>query len=805
MSNRSIHKITTKRLTGVLAVASTFIATPVWAQEAGDISATVAGAVKSQNEKSAEIQTVVVTAQKRKEDVNKVPISISVVGGDQLAAQHIGDYADITRSIPNISFSGGGGGGDAGDGPGLSNIEIRGVSSTAGSATVGIYVDDISMSVANAYSMGSAEPKFFDLDRVEVLRGPQGTLYGASSMGGTLKFITNQPNLKQAETNLYTEVSSTKGGDNSYTANAVFNRPLIPGELALRIGVESGHQGGFINQMSDAGAVINRGINWQDDSVLRMALKWAPTKDLIITPSLFYQKVSTGDNDVSYSQYLIDGQASGVSIPIFSTNKHVREPGVDKLLVPSLTVNYATDFGDLTSVTSYFKRQFVRTQDGSLINSVQLSGYVINNVPLASAIMALPSTVALDNQIQQFSQEVRFASRPYDANVSPLTWLAGAYLANENTRIAEKDTVIGVNDAFAKSGADPTDPDVLANALPVGFPNDGVYSGIYSYHNTQQSVFGEMNYYFVPTLHATLGMRYVRAATDFSNTQDLFYNGGPTAHDSTASGTKSTPKLSLIWEATPTDTVFVSTAEGFRVGGTNPPIPQGLCNLPAPNPLSYNSDSLWSYEVGDKSRFLNNRLTMNASLFYVKWKNMQQDLVLPCDFDYDVNVGDATTYGAELELKAKPVSSVLIDLAGGMTRATLDNSDGANAGVAGAVKGADIPGVPKFNLALTGQYDYSIVGDYQGFVRGAVHWTGTSHGGFFYLPNGLVNPDFNRPAYNTVDFSAGMNWDKWELSLFVKNALNNNIVIQRPIVQTTLGEIYRIAPRTIGVGLSAKF
>ena len=489
--------IPTKRLTIALAVASTLMASTAGAQEADDTA-------KSQNGKSAEIQTVVVTAQKRKEDVNKVPISISVIGGDQLAAQHIGDYADITRSIPNISFSGGGGGGDAGDGPGLSNIEIRGVSSTAGSATVGIYVDDISMSVANAYSMGSAEPKFFDLDRVEVLRGPQGTLYGASSMGGTIKFITNQPNLKEQETNLYTELSSTKGGRSGYTANAVFNEPLIPGELALRLGVQSGHQGGFINQLSDSGAVTNYGINWQDDSVLRLALKWAPTRNLVITPSVFYQKVSTGDTDVSYSQYLIGGQTTGIPIPMFETNKHVREPGVDKLLVPSLTLNYATDYGDLTSVTSYFKREFVRTQDGSLINSVQLSGYIIDNAPLASAIMALPSTVALDNQVQQFSQEVRFASRPYDAQVSPITWLAGAYIANENTRISERDTVLGVNDTFTANGADPTDPNVLANALPVGFPNDGVYSGIYSYHNTQQSVFGSEGNFFVAPVHRTL-------------------------------------------------------------------------------------------------------------------------------------------------------------------------------------------------------------------------------------------------------------------------------------------------------------
>jgi len=207
-------KLRTRRLTIVMAVASAVMSMAAIAQEATTAQEQTASpeavkltgaAAASAASKQSGIQTVVVTAQKRKEDASKVPISISVIGGDELLAQHITDYADITRSIPNISFTGAGGGGDAGDGPGLSNIQIRGISSSAGSATVGIYLDDVSMTQANQYSMGSPEPKFFDIDHVEVLRGPQGTLYGASSMGGTLKFITNQPNTKEESVDFYTE------------------------------------------------------------------------------------------------------------------------------------------------------------------------------------------------------------------------------------------------------------------------------------------------------------------------------------------------------------------------------------------------------------------------------------------------------------------------------------------------------------------------------------------------------------------------------------------------------------------------
>ena len=800
-------KFRARKLARVIATTSPFLAGAAAAQDKlASAPDAAASQPASRNVGSAQIQSVMVTATKRKEDASKVPMSISVIGGDDLTAQHITDYADMTRSIPNLSFSGGGGAGDAGDGPGLSNIEIRGISSSAGAATVGIYQDDVSMSVANAYSMGSAEPKFFDLDHVEVLRGPQGTLYGASSMGGTIKFITNQPDLKEQSFDIYTEASGTRHGGPSYTSNAVLNTPLMPGELALRIGVQKGHEGGYIDQVSPvSGAVIASGINSEDDSVVRLALKWAPTKDLTITPALFYQQVNTGDTDVSYTQILTQGIDTGIALPNYETSKLTREPGHDRLLVPSLTVNHDTSLGDLTSVSSFFQRRFNRVQDGSFIDSTEIGASILNNPGLAGAITALPASVLLNNGVRQFSQEVRLASKGHEPGGSPVTWLVGAYVANQHTDIVENDPVHGINAAFAAYDASPTDPDVLAGALPVGFPDDSSYHASYHYHDRQQAVFGEGSYYFSPTLYATAGLRYLHATEQFDNFQDLYFQQGTSISNTSSSGTKATPKLALTWEVDPGNTVYATAAEGFRVGGTNYPLPVDLCQLSAPTPLSFKSDSLWSYEVGNKSRFLNNRLAVNADLFYVKWKGMQQEIMLPCDFGYNVNVGDAASYGAEVEVKFKPVSSVLLDLSGGMTHAALSNSDAANAGIYGAVKGAAIPGVPRFNLALTGEYSVEVNNSVDGVLRGGVHWTGSSHGGFAFLPNGDPNPDFDRPSYATVDASAGLSWDRWEFSLFGKNLLDNERIIQRPIVQSLQGQVYRIPPRVLGASLSAKF
>ena len=799
-------KFRTRRLIQLIATTSPFLGSGAIAQDKPAATADITTPQPpARNANSDQIQTVVVTATKRKEDASKVPMSISVIGGDELTAQHITDYADMTRSIPNLSFSGGGGGGDAGDGPGLSNVEMRGISSTAGAATVGIYQDDVSMSVANAYSMGSAEPKFFDLDRVEVLRGPQGTLYGASSMGGTIKFITNQPNLKERSFDVYSELSGTRGGGINYTGNAVLNAPLIPGELALRIGVQKGHDGGYIDQVSPVtGAVIASNINTENDSVVRLALKWAPTRNLTITPSVFLQQVDTGDTDVSYTHILTQGIDTGIALPNDETSKLVREPGHDHLVVPSLTLNYGTDVGDLTSVSSFFERKFNRIQDGSFIDSTEI-GASISNPGLAAAVTALPASVMLNNQVRQFSQEVRFASKGYEPGGSPLTWLVGAYVANQHTDIQENDPVHGINAAFAAYGASTSDPDVLLGAIPEGFPGDSSYFASYHYHDRQQAVFGEANYYFTPTLYATAGLRYLHASQGFDNFQDLYFQQGTSISNTNASGTKATPKVALTWVVDSTDTVYASAAEGFRVGGTNYPLPVDLCQLSAPTPLSFKSDSLWSYEVGNKSRFLNNRLAIDADLFYVRWKGMQQELMLPCDFGYNVNVGDAVSYGAEVEIKFKPMASVLLDLSAGVTHAALSNNDAADAGIPGAVDGAAIPGVPKFNLALTGQYSFEVNNNVQGFLRGGVHWTGASHGGFALLPNGDPNPDFNRPAYDTVDASVGLSWDRWEMSLFGKNLFDNDKVIQRPIVQSLQGQVYRIPPRVIGASLSAKF
>jgi iron complex outermembrane receptor protein len=780
-----------------LAAATAVFSPAAWAQAAagGDSAAQA-----RPDTMSDQIQVVRVTAQKREEDPNKVAMSISAVSGAALQAQHVNDITDLTRVVPNISFTAASGNGGAG--PGTSNIEVRGISSSAGAATVGIYLGEVSITVGNVYTMGSVEPKFFDIDRVEVLRGPQATLYGASSMGGTIKFVPNEPDLKEREFRTYVEASTTKGGGANYSANVVVNFPLLADELALRIGAQAQHTGGFINQVDGDGKLLAVNINQIGDQALRLALKWKPIRALTITPSLYYQKVDA--KDIS---------AFNTELPNYQAQKQVREPSRDTLLTPNVTVNWDLGKADLTSSTSYFQRKFDRTQNGSAYNSYSLSTFLTSTVDggtappeLIGAIAALPSAVWLNNKVRQVSQEFRLASKPYDAAVSPWTWLGGVYFSNQHTSIDENDPIFGVNDTFARFGFSSADPDILPGAYPGAFPGDNAFSGSFRFREKQSSVFGEANYYFTPALHATLGARYLKGDSTLNQKNGLYLAGAGNNSSSSLSSKAFMPKYALTWEVDPANTLYTSVAKGFRLGGSNVFVPPTTCgpdlvaNGVENAPATYAPDSLWSYEVGSKSRFLNNRLSLNADVFYVKWKNIQQGVYLPtCGYTYNANAGDAISKGVEFEIKAKPIPGLTLSASGGYVKAELSNDNGLQNGIVGAVAGAQIQGVPKYNAAVNAQYNFAVFGDKSAFVMGSLQWVGAS--------KGSLDPDqtdYQRPAYHTADFSAGMSFNRYDLSVFVKNAFDTDTVIQHPQVASIV-QGYRVPPRSIGMSLAAKF
>ena len=762
-----------------------------------------------------EIARVVITAQKRKEDIRDVPLSVSVLSGEQLQAQQITTVEDLTRNIPNISFSSQGG-------PGLGTVEIRGVSSQAGAATVSVYLDDVSLTTRNLYSQGTAEPRFFDLQDAEILRGPQGTLYGASSLGGTIKFISKQPDLKFFSGSTTETLSYTEKGGVNYEAQGVLNLPIISNRLALRIGVEHGHESGYVDQVDGSGNKIAKGINHDDYTVIKLAAKADLGAGWSITPALFQQQTNTADIDATYS-----------SLPRFETSKTVREPGHDLLSVPSVTVDGDLGFANFTGVLSGYKRRFDRIQDGTSINDPSYAVVGSDNpatlppnlLKLYNELNGLSSEVQLNNKIDQTSLELRLTSKDYDPKGgNPITWIAGAYAQQATTSVYDNEPIPGVQAVFAGLGIDPADTTQFGG-FPGAFANDDSYYSVRHYKDKQESVFGELTFHFSPQLAVTGGLRQLHATQKFTREAlPYFYDGqdpvtpgygGLAPVD--AGWNATTPSLKMNWEVAPDVSLYANASKGFRLGGANRPVPDTpivqdnltLLGLTGPVPKSFAPDSLWSYEVGSKMDLADHRMTLNVAAFLLKWKNIQQDINLSnAGFDYETNVGNATSYGLEMELKARVTPSLTMSTSIGVTHATFDNNytafgavpDGfPDAGTLNVRKGDWVEGVPRASASLGGDYHWALTDAMNAFVRGNVQWTGKSHG--TVVRN---DADYERASYFTADASAGLNWDKWEVTAFVKNLNNNHVEIQHPKVQN-VSEAYYLRPRTIGVSANYEF
>ena len=504
-------------------------------------AASAASSAAQTGPKSMTLEQVVVTAQKRAEDPRKVPLSVSVLTGEAIQDQHVTSLADLSRAVPNLSYS-------TQAGAGLATLEMRGISSQAGSATVSIYLDDVSLTTRNLYSQGTAEPRFFDIDRVEVLRGPQGTLYGASSLGGTIKFISNTPDATRFSGSVNTELSITSHGGTNVMAQGVLNVPLVSNEVALRIGVQGGRDSGYIDQVSPTTlGVTDRGINSTNWGVLKLALKANVGRDWSVTPSLFYQRYKSDDIDAAYlnvGSYQVPSGAATPALGLYQTSKPVREPMTDTLTVPALTVNGDLGFADLTGVLSGYKRRFDRVQDGTSVNVPYIASQVVNPT-LAATVAALPSAVDLANKTDQTSLELRLASKDYDPARGPLTWVGGVYLARTKTQVVDNEPVFGINAAFAAAGADINDPAQLNGSFPGAFTGDSSYYSARHYTDKQVAVFGELTWNFGRTLRATVGLRQLHATQNFTREGDYYYAGGPSTSAIDGSANATTPRFAL--------------------------------------------------------------------------------------------------------------------------------------------------------------------------------------------------------------------------------------------------------------------
>jgi iron complex outermembrane receptor protein len=784
-----------------------------------------------------QLQTVLVTATRREQDIKEIPTSVSAVDGNTLANEHIDNYDDLTRTVPGISFA-------AGAGPGLDNIAIRGVSSTSGSATVGIYIDDVSITVRNTFD-GTVQPKLFDLQRVEVLRGPQGTLFGASSMGGTIRFITNKPDLNEASITGSTDVSYTEHGSVNNDSYAILNLPVIPGTFAIRLGGDISYQSGWINHYAptatgngvgsdgnpiqlyendDTGVLTKKGVNGVVNQVARLSASYVSDFGLSITPEVFYQHTRAGDSAL---YFLNDG--------LYNQDKHVAEPEDDQLFVPSVSLTQAFGPVELTSVTSYFRRAFDRTSDGTLYNSFifanfllppalegpQPPGAPLQPPPTTAQLTATsniigyePSPVVYNTNTNQISEELRITSKE-PANIGiPMYWQAGIYLSDQRQGHIDDEHIANLQADFQQIyGYSIYDSYVGSAAIPgVTYQDDLIYYAHSHYSEKQIAPFGELTFEITPDFKATVGLRYVsaRAAFDFL-AAGYFTLGLPSPYSESAKYSATTPKIALDYALTPQMNLYTSVSKGFRLGGPTGPdpynVPGGPCdqdyaNLGIPGaPLTYGSDSLWSYEIGTKGRYLDNRLSVNAALYRINWSQIQQTIVLPiCGFAFTTNAGDAEVLGSELEVQARLTPDWTAGISAGSTHAYITRTIVPN--IVGL--GEDVLNVPQVNLTASTDYEIPLANDRSMFVRADFPWVGRSHA---YYAATTVPFHFN-PSYGILNASIGLaqrnfaeGHKTFTASLYAKNLLASKKITQYPSV-FQVEEGYTVQPLTVGLYLS---
>jgi iron complex outermembrane recepter protein len=736
------------------------------------------------------LQEVTVTAQKVTESLRDVPISMSVVSADAIERQHIEDIGDITRVVPNFSFSSNGNAGG-------SILEMRGISSAAGASPVAIYVDDVSITERlTGGSLGQPEPKLLDMQQIEVLRGPQGTLYGASAEAGVLKFRSNPVDLRSFDASGLAEGSYTHDGGANYRANGVLNLPLVDGLFGLRIAAENDRNSGFIDRYSpDTGLRVAANVNDVEDTVARLSLEARPLEALSITASLFYQRSLYGSTNTVT-----------LGLAALSNDSYVADSGANKLLVPSLKISLDTGWSELTSITSDYTRSSPSQYDGTVFNSVYIGDCILDgacggapipdlNGSLSGSIIdALPSPAYDTSFSRVISQELRLNSRSYEAGGFPLTWVMGLYYQKSDDHHGDYEYIPLFNSVFSRYYGTALLDEIFGGPLPNGL----IYYGTYRFGEKQYSAFGDLTWHLNDALRASVGLRYLSATFDVTQAAGGFFAGGSSGFTAQSRDHAVTPKATVEYQLTSSDMVYATASKGFRLGGPNAPLPsfcgQDLAGFGlSAAPQGYDHDSLWNYELGAKLR-PNDRIAVDAAAFYDRWSQLQQAFYLPdCGSSFTTNVGAAQSYGGELQVSARPLEGVTVALAGGYTNARLTETLAA----AGLSRGTRIEGVPDWSGTASIEYERPLAGEWFGAIRGDYSYVGESHGSLI-----ATDPDYYRRSYGIAGARISARVRNWEIAVFAKNLFNDQKIIQTPDHASVPTGLV-LTPRTVGLSIDA--
>lgn len=802
---------------------------------------------------SGGLSEVVVTATRREERLKDVPISVSAFSQEKLDTQGLRNIDDLTRLSPGIAFQRNGNGSSANYNDENSDINIRGIDSQAGTSTTGIYIDDTPIQSRHiGFGAVNAFPALFDLDRVEVLRGPQGTLFGAGAEGGVVRFITPQPSLTKDSGYVRSEVASTDHGGASFELGAAAGGPIIDNVLGFRVSASIRRDGGWVDRASYTlnpptdpttfnlqtpvlGNVTERHANWQETMTVRGALKWAVNDDVTVTPSVYYQKLHINDT-ASYWTAL-----SNPTDNRYYNGNALHDPSFDPFWLAAVKVDWNLGFAQLTSNTSYFERHQHSTSDYTQYLRATYASFAQPGLPSIYPQPGDAGYATFGDDQQNWYEEIRLSS---DSS-GQLVWNSGVFFSHLNENIPESifdNTLRQEILAFPGPGGGYD----LCGTLDC--PNGRIFHGpINRVIDKQVALFGEVTWKFTDTLKLTGGLRVSKV--DFTGST---YSGGPflgtpdAPTSASASEKPITPKGVLSWQPDRDNLYYLSASKGYRVGGVNVGVGT-ICEgdlatlgLPTnPNgshqvPNRFSSDNLWSYEVGGKNTFFDHKLQINSSLFWIDWRNIQQNVYLPsCGEQFTANLGHVVSRGGDIDIQLKPIESVFLELTVAYTDAKFTKSSCAGAlsfdAALGACNGPTVANPAAAPHPIVSEGD-RLLGSPWNFTASAektfTGWSGADpylHADFQYSTaqtallqgtdqrNALFDTTLHGlPISKNLQLRGGFRWNGYDVSLFADNVLNQHpeMFISRDLAIDTVDKLYfgrGVRPRTFGLTATYRY
>jgi iron complex outermembrane receptor protein len=740
---------------------------------------------------SGALQEIIVTATKQAEPLSKVPVSISAYNQQTLDLVGAKTMADIAAVSPGVDFNTDWFAGS------LTNIAIRGIRPALGTAaTTALYIDDtpVQTRITGNSSFGNAYPLVFDLDRVEVLRGPQGTLFGSGAEAGAVRFITPDPSLNTYSEYSRAEASGTQYGAPSYEAGGAIGGPIVDNTLGFRLSAWTRHDGGWVDRQDYETGVVDSNANYHNSVVARFALAYAPVDGVMISPSVYYQSVNVHDT----GEYWVN--ESNPSQGKFIDGNIIRSPAGDRFTLPALKITADLPFAQFTSISSYFYRNGNGIQDGTTFESEIWAG---NPYP------TLPGqfSAQINSQNQNIlTQEFRLTSAPSD---SPLSWVAGLFYSDSR----QTDTTL-VEDLFL--------PQLIFNSYGLTmqqFFGSGLLDGKYDLtgddHSSekQAAAYGHVNYNLLTDLKLGVGLRVARTDFQYFEVDNGPVLGGLSSYGGSQKATPVTPEVNLNYQVTPDDMLYGTVAEGYRVGGFNgviplsPPCAASLADLGLGKaPSSYDSDTVWNYEVGSKAKLFNGRAAIDLSMFYDQWRNIQQFVALPAcgDLGFISNLGTAVSKGFDLSVEALIVGGLKMGVAVGYTDAYYTKTLSAGSSV--IVSRGDTLGNTPWIVTTTAEYDIPFDG-HRFYVRAQDKFHNHNGGSFPGDNPQSISYDPTiplPPSTNVVDVRAGVVWDGVDVSLFANNVFDchtwTNLAHSLPSDPLYFSATF--VPRTVGITLT---